>query len=258
VLPAWIDFIGYPPDDPCLLGSYPQLSILSVEILHFTWLRNSVRLQLDENQKYQNSQFVEFQHSTSCWIPVVLQHSGVAWWLKIKIQWILKTGISLFYLQCWISLLQCFPTHLKSSKTVEIWGCYEQKADAWFFEFQCLPGILQMEINEPMSPICMLILFQSASKWLTKTKSTYRLGWFDQCKYSQSPKVEHKHLELILICSHFNTEAWQKGLHALLSIYLHLDSIWFNVSNGCKLVQCRTLISDIPSCFQKDVASTHW
>jgi len=30
---------------------------------------------------------------------------------------------------------------------VEIWGCYEQKADARFFEFRRLPGILQMAIK---------------------------------------------------------------------------------------------------------------
>ncbi len=46
-----------------------------------------------------------------------------------------------------------FPTSalsnaLKSSKMVEIWGCYEQKADARFFEFQHLPGILQIAISE--------------------------------------------------------------------------------------------------------------
>ena len=34
-----------------------------------------------------------------------------------------------------------------------------------------------------MSPVWMLILLQSAPKWLTKTKSTYRLGSFDPLKY---------------------------------------------------------------------------
>ena len=43
-------------------------------------------------------------------------------------------------------------------------------------------------LNEPMSPVWMLNLFQWASKWLTKPKSTYRLGSFGPFKYSKSPK----------------------------------------------------------------------
>ena len=41
---------------------------------------------------------------------------------------------------------------------VEIWGCYEQKADARFFEFQCLPGILQIAITQDQMLCTALVL----------------------------------------------------------------------------------------------------
>ena len=55
------------------------------------------------------------------------------------------------------SLLWCFQMHVKLSKMVEIWGSYEPKGKTQMFEFQLLPGLLQIAIIMSAVPPSNLI-----------------------------------------------------------------------------------------------------